>query len=195
MGWNVGGIHVQMRPQLTQEDIRDFVADYWCALGAQLSEKDPLAFEPLDVSDSGDLGFVITAPGRAEGPARGKGKGKGKGKAAPRGMWVAVYDSERYCADDELAKALAKHFCTDVWHWEIAEVANMASATRFGPGPTKKVRSFGKVVDLVFRLPDGGLYYDHLQYEPEDLEGMLLVSLEGVPYRRGTDYSGPRKKR
>jgi hypothetical protein len=173
MGFNVAGLHVRVRPGLTQELLVATVSGFWLGRDAQLSSRDPLQFEPLAVRETGLLGFAVS-------PITPDAKGR---------EWIAVYDSERYTADSELAEHLAITLDTDVWLVEVADVVNHAEAIRFGTRP-RSIRNYGKAFRRAEGFPYGLMYYNQLKDAPDALVGFELLAFEQIPARK-TGYSGP----
>lgn len=176
MGFNVAGLHVRVRPALTQELLVATISGFWLGWGAQLSSRDPLRFEPLAVGETGLLGFAVS-------PITPDAKGR---------EWIAVYDSERYSADSELAEHLATTLDTDVWLVEVADVVNHAEAIRFGTRP-RSICDHGKAFRRAEGFPYGLMYYNQLKDAPDALVGFELLAFEQVPARE-TGYSEPARE-
>lgn len=180
MGLNVGGIHVLVNKEgTTQQAVAKFVGEFWAKLGAKISTKPALEFKPLTLAKTGELGFVVLTPGVDK-----------NGKS-----WIPIYDSERYFSDFNLAKALAKNFDTVVWGWYISEVADEARAMKLnGSGEILvEYTEVGDVFQKMDPLPKESVYYDQiLTYPTNDVKDLILVSLESIPFRENSEYSGPK---
>ena len=175
MGLNVGGIHVRVKEGVTQGEVTARIEAFWQDIGASVSDADALDVEPLSLEKTGDLGFLIL-------PAVAADDGE---------EWIAVYDSERYRADPALARDLAAHFGTDVWHWEFHDATNAAYAKRYGSDET--VVRGDRVEGVVSGLPASLLYFNQIRetLPQEALDECRMLRFAGVPHRPKAKYSGP----
>ena len=179
IGTNLGGIHIQVQKhEINQSSIAEQISKFWIERGARSSKKEALHFEPLSVSTTGNLGFAILTPG-----ADDNGN-----------QWIAVYDSERYFSDLDLAKVLAEKFKTLVWCWSISDAAGEASAYKLNgaTGIVQELHGLGDVYSLMDPLPKDQICYDQILTIPSsDTEGVVTIAFENIPFRKGQEYSGP----
>ena len=161
------------------------IKDYWARLGAQPGAGDPLAEEPLSLEKTGRLGFAVAPP--SAGPADSGGP-----------QWIAIYDSERYHADADLADFLVQSLQAPVVHAEFTGSVDIATIEVHGQGgPTVpksgKPRHWGAVEDFVVKnLPHPFVYFDQLSDgDPSEFADWAIFGFEGIPYRPDEEYSGP----
>jgi hypothetical protein len=179
LGFNVGGIYVKVEGDRGQDAVHAAIRDYWLARGAKESKRDPLDFEPLGLAKTGKLGFIVAPAESSDGDD-----------------WVAVYDSERYTADAELAAHLAGRLSAEVWLYEITDAADEARAKLYG-GYADELEGAGEVQQLVGRLPFAFLYFNKFkeEFSDEDRRRFRTLSFEAIPQRPGRAYSGRGKSR
>jgi hypothetical protein len=147
MGLNVGGIYVQTDDA---SRVAEAIKAHWLQVGAKpLSAKqNPLKLQPLSLQESGQLGYLVC-------PAEPDEDGV---------TWVAVCDSERYHASDELAQALAHRLDTLVVIYRLSSAGDDALLkTYIGPTPQqseiKSSTDWQTVEKTIDALPYGLLYY------------------------------------
>jgi hypothetical protein len=168
----------------TERDrIVGLIREYWAQRGAQPITTDPLAVPPSALAKTGQLAFGV-APPAAVGPD------------SPQ--WTAVYDSERYRADNELAVHLAEQLRVPVVVAEFTGSVDTATIAVFGEGGPAVPRSghpeHWDAVETFVReeLPYAFIAFDQLQLaEPAALADWAVLGFEGVPFRRGAQYTGP----
>ncbi len=180
MGLHVGGIYVEVtKKEITQKTVTDFIREYWVKLGAKESNKDSLQFDSLGLEKTGLLGFAIC-------PKKKDISGKN---------WIGIYDSERYRADPALARALAIHFDTDVWFYEITDSVNQAYIKKYGK-KEEVVKNYDKVLEKVESFPYPLLYFSELKNIPDnELSAFSFLAFEEIPFRPKAQYSGPSVER
>jgi hypothetical protein len=127
MSLHVGGLYVLANESIDREAVIAAIREYWRKRGAKPLTGDPLSLEPLSVQKTGKLGFVV-APASAD---------------AKKRTWIAVYDSERYHADGELAQALAEALETAVVDYAFTGSVDQASVAVYGRGRDKLERETG----------------------------------------------------
>src|SRR5580765_3131686 len=98
MSLNVGGIHVLAKKGIDRARVVSAIKTHWKKLGAKPLKGDPLSLSPLSVQKTAKLGFIVANPGADA--------------TKKKRSWIAIYDSERYHADAELARVLAKELGT-----------------------------------------------------------------------------------
>ena len=154
MGLNVGGLYVRA-DGVTRAN--------WTERGVTRNDEGALQLSPLSLEKTGRLGFVVSEP--AEG-------------------WIAVYDSERYRADNELGKHLADTLGVGVAHYEMSGASDHAFYALYGKGPKLKGESWDDVEEFVVTtFPYAFLYYNKL----ESTEGLEVIGFEGIGSRCITD--------
>ena len=99
MSLNVGALWVRTADR---DRVVALIRQYWTERGAQPITTDPLQVEPLSVDKTGQLAFAVAPPATSAGTIGAVEAGAGDP------VWVAVYDSQRYTADSELAAHLQK---------------------------------------------------------------------------------------
>jgi hypothetical protein len=109
-----------------------------------------------------------------------------------------VYDSERYTADEGLARHLAEAMRVPVVVAEFTGSVDIATITVFGESApvvpnSGKPKHWDAVETFVQeQLPYAFVYFDQLhKAEPEALADWVVFGFEGVPHRPGEAYSGP----
>jgi hypothetical protein len=182
MSLHVGGIHVLAGKGIDRAKVVAAIKAHWKKRGAKPLTGNPLELEPLSVQKTGKLGFVVAE--------------KTKDATKKKREWIAIYDSERYHGDSELARALAKDLGTLVVIWSFTGSVDQASASAYGPGAAemKKLlgKSWGKIESAVSDLPYAMLYFNKLRDEGVDVEKELEVfGFEGIPFRKDAEYRGP----
>lgn len=169
VGQNIGAIWVEARA--TQAKVAAAVEAFWVARGARVSKEDPLAFRPLSLAETGQLGYAIL-------PAE-------KG-------WIGVFDSERYTACTQLAMHLAKELDVGVVRYEISDAANATSVVAYGSAaqaPRGRANA-AAYVEITFARPY--LYFDCIREESKSLlRKMKLVALADITAKVGVGkYTG-----
>ncbi|MCA9670645.1 MAG: DUF3396 domain-containing protein [Myxococcales bacterium] len=202
MSLNVGGIYVKAVADVSREAVLDAITRYWQARGATVSRASPLELSPLSLRKTGELGFAVAEAAEAE---------------DDWGRWIAVYDSERYHGDHELARYLHDALDAPVMIFQMAGASDIATVALHGDGPPVpetvelaardddddddddehehepwEGQDWGEVEAYVSRFPDAFLYFNQLQRaDPAQLSNLALLRFENIPHRPGSGYSGP----
>jgi len=189
MSLNVGALWVRTADR---DRVVALIRQYWTERGAQPITTDPLQVEPLSVDKTGQLAFAVAPPATSAGTIGAVEAGAGDP------VWVAVYDSQRYTADSELAAHLATVMGTPVVVADFSGSVDIATIAVFGEGGPEvpksgKEKHWDAVENFVLQeLPFPFVYFNQLQeVEPEELAGWEIFGFERVPYREDAEYSGP----
>ena len=182
MSLNVGAMWVRTGDR---DHVIALIRQYWTERGARPITTDPLKVEPLSVNTYGQLAFAVAPPASAGAP--------------DDPIWTAVYDSQRYTADSELAAHLAQVMAVPVIVADFSGSVDIATIEVFGEGGPEvpksgKPKHWAAVEDFVGRtLPFPFVYFNQLQeVEAPELDGWEIFGFEAVPYRDETQhYSGP----
>jgi tetratricopeptide (TPR) repeat protein len=181
MSLNVGGIHVLAKKGIDRARVVAAIKAHWKAIGAKPLKGDPLALEPLSVQKTGKVGFIVAD--------------QGTDATKKKREWIAIYDSERYHADPELARALAKELATLVVIWSFSGSVDQASAGAYGPGAAEMKKelgaSWGKIEKAVGNLPYAFIYFNKLKDDGVDMSQLEAFGFEKIPYRKDAQYRGP----
>ena len=166
MSLNVGGLYVRAKDR---DAVVDAIERFWIARGARRNDQGALKLEPLSLEKTGQLGFVISEP--VDG-------------------WIAVYDSERYRADGELGKFLAKELACGVAHYEMAGASDIATYAAYGDAPKPKGKSWDAIETFVAEtFPYAFLYYNQL----DDASDFAVLGFDNIGPGKG-EYAGPSTK-
>jgi hypothetical protein len=180
MSLHVGALWVASSDR---DRIVELIRAYWAQRGARPITTDPLAVPPLALGRAGQLAFVVAPPAAVhpDGP-----------------QWTSVYDTERYTADDELARHLAEAMGVPVVVAEFTGSVDVATIAVYGEGGPEVPRSgkpkhWDAVETFVHEhLPYPFIYVNQLQQaEPDALADWVVFGFEAVPHRPGARYSGP----
>lgn len=200
MSLNVGGIYVACSDR---DRVVELIREYWLKRGAVPISRDPLAIEPLSLGTTAELGFIVSPPTRvteSEGPE-----------------WIAIYDSERYHGEHNLAAHLADALGTSAVIYGMHGASDIADIKGFGtPIPDLPVCGYpdgeedypddeescacayggdwGEIETYIWQnFPFPFLYYNQLKGDEsaEFLKDWAVFGFEKIPHIPEAQYSGP----
>jgi len=180
MGHNFGAIYVRQKSRLTVKRVRRWIEKFWQEWGVEIDPQGCFDIEPMCLENGGDRLAYAVAP--------------------MTDSWIAIADSERYTASEQLAQHLSDKLNAEVLCFQISAAANEADYTMYQSGArasgSDDVDEPGYSVTLDYldelKLPHFGVYFDQLDQAAVDAGSFDVVGFSGASasvYFRGEPES------